>query len=285
MVAIDLDRALGAPWLAEVAFRPLPWPAATRCASRPIRAFTLGRFDLCVEGTVFRLSAKTQHRPLVLLKVLVARGPQPVSCNGLIDALWPGPDARGGQKALEVTVHRLRRLLKRDGAIIVHDRCVALDPSLVWSDLWALESLLAPFAPLACGGPIDPASLERQCEGALALYLGPFLPAEGDAPWVLEVRDRIHGRFRRFVELLGREWERQRRWALAAQLYERATELDPVAEPFYLRRMECLAAMGRRTEALDTYRRCRKMLSVVLGVRPQGATEDALRRLLGTTIE
>jgi DNA-binding SARP family transcriptional activator len=37
---------------------------------------------------------------------------------------------------------------------------------------------------------------------------------------------------------------------------------------------------GRKAEALETYRRCRQMLSAVLGVQPSAETESAHRSLL-----
>jgi DNA-binding SARP family transcriptional activator len=58
-----------------------------------------------------------------------------------------------------------------------------------------------------------------------------------------------------------------------AEIYATALEVEPLAEEVYRRLMASLAAQGRHAEALDVHRRCRQMLSVVLGVAPSRETE------------
>ena len=67
--------------------------------------------------------------------------------NKLIDLLWPEPSAGDGQKAFDITVHRLRRLLGCDEAVQVTARSVSFNSQLVWVDAWALERRLAPLDP------------------------------------------------------------------------------------------------------------------------------------------
>jgi len=50
------------------------------------------------------------------------------------------------------------------------------------------------------------------------------------------------------------------------------------AEPVYRRLMRSLAGRGRSAEAIDVYRRCREMLSIVLSVKPSPETEAAYLR-------
>ena len=66
---------------------------------------------------------------------------------------------------------------------------------------------------------------------------------------------------------------------MAATLFSRALELDNVAEALYRRLMTCYLELGEPTEALNSYRRCRDMLSIVLGVKPAPETE-AVRAML-----
>ena len=57
-------------------------------------------------------------------------------------------------------------------------------------------------------------------------------------------------------------------------------ELDPLAESIYRRLMELQLHQGRRAEALETYRRCRQILSVVLGLAPCKETEQVHRQIV-----
>ena len=67
--------------------------------------------------------------------------------------------------------------------------------------------------------------------------------------------------------------EAARDWATAVDVYRRGLEADNLAEPLYRGLMRSLAATGDRAEALVAFRRCRDLLSVVLGLKPSAETE------------
>ncbi|HSF48581.1 MAG TPA: bacterial transcriptional activator domain-containing protein, partial [Burkholderiales bacterium] len=101
-----------------------------------------------------------------------------------------------------------------------------------------------------------------------------------DAPWLIAARDRLRSKFLRTLTALGAFWEANQAWDQAQSLYERVLETDNVAEEVYRCLMRCYAQGGRPAEALRVYRRCRQMLSVVLGIAPSTETET-LRRSIG----
>ena len=80
---------------------------------------------------------------MALLVALVALGGIDVPEDRLIDILWTKSLEGDEQKALDVTVHRLRKLLGQDDALKITDRRVSFNREIVWVDLWALERLLA----------------------------------------------------------------------------------------------------------------------------------------------
>ena len=245
----------------------------------PVNIYTLGRFAVMTEGELLRVEGKAQRKPIELIKVLVALGGNDVPADKLIDILWPAPSDGDGQKALDITVHRVRKLLGSDEAVKVTDRRASLNPQMVWVDVWALERKLAPLIPAANTAKPDIALLEAAAPQVLNLYRGHFLTGETEEPWQIPVRNRLAGRFQRFVLRLGEHWETNEAWVRAADLYQRAIELDPLAETFYRRHMICLRAQGQRAEAMEVFRRCRQTLSVVLGVAPSTETEAVFRQL------
>jgi DNA-binding SARP family transcriptional activator len=93
-------------------------------------------------------------------------------------------------------------------------------------------------------------------------------------------REHLQAILRHAVEACGRRLETAENWELAARLYERGIALDRLAEPLYRRLMICQARLDRTAQAIETYRRCKQALSVVLGTPPAAETE-ALRRSLG----
>jgi ATP/maltotriose-dependent transcriptional regulator MalT/DNA-binding SARP family transcriptional activator len=233
----------------------------------PIRIHVLGRFEVVVNGEVLRHARKAQRRVLDLLKALVALGAEGVSRDAIAGALWPESEGDAARDAFEVTLHRLRKLLGRDDAIQLSHGMLQLNPEVAWTDALAFERL----AHRANG---DHAAIEIDAaERALALYAGPFLHNEEDAPWLLPARERLRSRYVRLVIGAAQHFERARNPERAAAIYATALEAEPLAEEVYRRLMASLTAQGRHAEALDVYRRCRQMLAVVLGVAPSRETE------------
>ena len=62
---------------------------------------------------------------------------------------------------------------------------------------------------------------------------------------------------------------------VASYLQARELELDPLAESLYRQLMSLQSQQGRRAEALETYRCCRHLLSVVPWCRAVGADRGA----------
>ena len=107
----------------------------------------------------------------------------------------------------------------------------------------------------------------------LALYRGPLFGSDQAPQWALTARERLRHRFLQAVLARGTALEGEARWDGALAIYERGLEQDAIAEDFYRAQMRCHLARGDRVNALRVYRRCREMLSIVLGVTPSAETE------------
>ena len=68
-------------------------------------------------------------------------------------------------------------------------------------------------------------------------------------------------------------------WDRAIGCYQKGLELDGLVEVFYQRLMTCYGRRGRKAEALALLRRCRRVFSIVLGVKPSEETEAIMQRL------
>ncbi len=242
-----------------------------------IKIFTLGRFSIVMDGKPHRLGGKTQHKPVALLKMLIAFGGRSVSRDHLADLLWPESEADQSERAFDTTLHRLRRLLMVEQAIQMKDRKLTLDIRHCWVDAWALERLLGQCGALLAQG--DAAKEEISClsESILRLYRGSFLADE--AEWAVASRERLRSRFLRKIGLLGKMWEAAGEWEQAADCYLRAIEVDGVAEEIYRHLMICYQKQGRRAEALATYAHCRHMLKTILWIEPSQETQEIREQL------
>jgi DNA-binding SARP family transcriptional activator len=134
-------------------------------------------------------------------------------------------------------------------------------------DVWAFDRVAREAD---SGGGADAVALAQRLTAA---YPDHFLSGDEDQPWLMGMRDRLRSKFVRAVVALGRALEADARWPEAIALYARALELDNLAEDLYRSLMVCYRELGRPSEALQTYRRCRELLSVVLGLAPSPETE------------
>ncbi len=134
----------------------------------------------------------------------------------------------------------------------------------MWLDTWAFEAALD----------------ADDVNAALALYRGHFLGARGagavDAAAARPAAGAARARRPRRRRGAAR---RARNWTAARALYQRALEVDNLAEAVYRRLMVCQRESGDPAGALTAYRRCRELLSIVLNRAPAPETE-AVRQTL-----
>lgn len=243
------------------------------CAQWPfrLRIRTLGGFELTRDGEPMRFTGKTQQRPLDLLKLVVAHGGSGVDAESVMAALWPDADGAAAKSSFDSAMFRLRKLLGVDDAIEVASGKVSLNRALVWTDVGSLD------AALRDASDAPPALAARRL---LDAYPGPLLGTE-ESPWLARPRDALRARFVRALTDVGQKLENGKDWAGAIDVYRRALEADNLAESIYRGLMRALAANGERAEALGTFRRCRELLSIVLGVKPSAETERLHREIAG----
>jgi DNA-binding SARP family transcriptional activator len=223
----------------------------------------LGRFDLVRNGVALKSGGKVQRRVFDLLKAVIAAGSRGVPIESLSATLWPDAEGDAAKEAFDVTLHRLRRLLGGVHAVAVSGAKVSINKDVCWVDAIAFEQAME---------RMDTDTL-RAADHALQLYCGPLLWSDGDRPWLLAQRERLHSRFLRCMDRGGAAREQVGDLDGAVDLYRRVIELDPLGERFYRKLMGCYLREDRHAEALETYRRCRQMLSLMLGVRPSAETE------------
>lgn len=219
----DLIRKLG---LAPPGDAPLteqwPWPIKVR---------TLGDFALRVDGTIVVWPRKAQQKPVDLLRALIAYGGRGVAVSKLVDELWPDALGDAAAKALKTTLHRLRKILRREDAVLLRDGKLSLNPACVWVDTWALEQLFGELAPAVSATDYDRGleTLETTAARLVGLYKGPFLDGS-DLPCAAPLREALHRKFFLAIERLGAAFEAIGMSDRARDCYTRGLDLDPTAE-------------------------------------------------------
>ncbi|MBI1943547.1 MAG: hypothetical protein HYS35_07755 [Betaproteobacteria bacterium] len=197
------------------------------------RVRTMGTFGVLRHDAPLVSAGKAQRRPLEMLKVLIACGGDRVSEDRVTGALWPRIDGDSAHRSFNSTLHRLRKLLGEDRAVLLHEGKVTLDRRFFWVDAWAFDELVGQIeAAFARARPdLDAERVQSFSARLLDLYRGPFLAADADEAWQLERRERMRSRFVRAMLAIGRWWEQSGLPERASDFYEKCFEADHLARP------------------------------------------------------
>jgi two-component SAPR family response regulator len=141
-----------------------------------------------------------------------------------------------------------------------------------------LERLLGSLDANLSREPRDPQSIAPLITKAFALYRGAFLK-EDTQPWALSSRERLRVKFLRVIghaadALYANQHDRE-----ALTCYQKALEIDPLAEHLHQGVIACHERLGETAAALDAYRHCRETLKRELDVAPSEKTEALYRAL------
>ncbi len=238
-------------------FHVMPQPSDIDAWPWPVKVCTLGTFQLLTNGTSPDYSRKIPKKVLSLLKAIVAFGGSDVPEQKVLDALWPDDEGDAARRSLTATLHRLRKLLLNVNVVSQAGGMLTLSRELCWVDAFAFESRLE----------------RKSLTDALNLYRGSFLAQAEEASWIIPMRERLRAKFIQAVGRQCRTLESAGHHDQAIDLYSRGIEADPLVEQFYQGLMRCYDRLGRRTEAMSTFRRLRQTLSVTLGVPPSAESE------------
>ena len=253
-----------------------PQPGGGRWASQyplaeqwpyPLKIYTLGRFQVVRYGRPLDFSGKVQKKPLEMLKAIIAFGGADVPEESVSEALWPDTEGNLAHKSFETTLSRLRKLFGEEGYLLYSAGRVSLDGRSSWVDSIFLDQELERMS----HSPAEVA--DRFVEEIVALYRGPFLPSESALGWSGAMRETLKDKLARAVIDAGLRREQGGDAEGAVDLYLRGLGVDDLTEEFYRRLMICYQRLGRKADAIKTYRRCRSLLDEKLGTGPSPATE------------
>ena len=147
------------------------------------------------------VKGKAQRKPLEILKLLTAY-PDGVETCRVMDELWPDLEGDAARNALDIALHRLRKILRRDAMRLING-ILSLNKDIVWLDTEALDRI----------GAQRPSSPELSAarEEILELYRGGLLGDQEVRGTLLVARDRLRNKFVGRVSQLAKKLENTHR--------------------------------------------------------------------------
>lgn len=264
-VQLQIERSYCRWVISKRRFKPpsaasIHWPWAVR-----IRA--LGRLEIVVDDAPLAFTGKTQRKPLDLLKLLVAHG-NGMEAVRLMDLLWPELEADSARNALDLALHRLRKILKMKDAVVLVDGSVLLNRDTVWTDTFALEHFNAK--------EVTSVELPNAVEHLLDIYRAPLLYAEEGVTSIAHARNLLRSKFVRITSGFVERLASSEQWELLIALCGRAIEREPTEERLHRDLIRGLVAQGHHAQAKLAYQHCEQILAQRLATTPSFATRSVL---------
>jgi len=188
---------------------PPEWPM-------PVTIRTLGEFQIEVDGKAFEFSPRKQQKQIALLQAIIALGVKSVSLESVADALWPDATGDTAMNNLEITIHRLRKLLGRPEFLIIRDRKISINRAICRVDLLDFLSLIA--------------RSDCTLETIVQLYRGPFLSSQTVEPWAVPMRENLKTKLKFFILDRGRKAEESLEPEEAISIYRTGLKAIPADE-------------------------------------------------------
>ena len=245
------ERALTEQLIALAVETGQPAARALEVATLPVTLRVLGRFELSRGGRAVPIAAGQAAQ---LLK-LVALSDGRVPAERAIESLWPDVDLDAGRNRLRTVLNRLRveagDVVVRDGESLALGESIAVDLALF--DQEARRALAL--------GRAEPTHAMALARSAISRYRGDVLPDDPYEEWTDTPRQHAHRVALELLELcadvaMAKGDLDETSWAV-----ERAIDLVPDDDRWYLRAAETLAARGSRGAAVSVLRRARRELS------------------------
>jgi len=245
----------------------------------PIRIYTLGRFEIYIDGE--RLESPRRNRPKLyaLLKTLIAFGGSNVREEVISETVWPDADGAAAHQLFDTTLFRLRKTLGLRDALINREGILSLNKRFCWLDVWALD-----FEISTLGSTIKDKSATHKDiikhEDLLHRYsCGDFLHAEEQLPIVIQQRQKIRSKLRYALYQLANYWLINNSFKEAEACLKKINNTFPREEKAYQMLMKLFRSQGRFADAANTYKTCEQILMIELNVKPSSETEQEYNKL------
>ncbi|HMN99650.1 MAG TPA: BTAD domain-containing putative transcriptional regulator [Miltoncostaeaceae bacterium] len=249
---------------------------------QPIRVETFGGLRLYRAGARVPDTAFTRAKARALLGALACAGGRGAHRDRLLEHLWPDLAPERGARALDTTLHELRRTLEpaaspRSGGSLVVREGELYRLALGERDSWDA----AEFRELAGGaaGAADDVALGRMLR-AETLWRGDFLPDFPYEPWAEGIRGELEHERVALLERLAVALMDTGRPAAAIERLRRLLDTDPEREGWHRQLMRAYAQAGERALALRQFHACRATLRGRLGIEPSAETRELYASLL-----
>lgn len=275
-----LSPSLPSQGLQEFPSPSIPQPPIRGTTSLPDLFITcFGRFEVRQSGKPLVLCSSRNGQSI--LRYLVARSGHHATSDTLQAMLWPEDEPEVAQNKLHIAISALRRSLHGGSPcepgcsyIVFKKRVYYLNPAaIIRTDV---DEFLHCYQIGQQRGEERVAFYERACR----LYTGPFLLEDLYADWSFLLREQFSQTYHTMCGVLTDHYLKIKRYENAAKWATAILKENRCDEAAHQQLMQIYAAQGRRSEAMQQYQHCERILRQELAVQPLPETVQLFQTLL-----
>ncbi|HXX78292.1 MAG TPA: BTAD domain-containing putative transcriptional regulator [Ktedonobacteraceae bacterium] len=257
----------------------LPSPSTVSAHLPALYITCFGRFEVKRLGSPVTLCSNRQAQ--TILRYLVAQPEHCATSETLMTLLWPEDEPEVTQARLHTAICALRRSLNRgyscepgSGYIMFKNRAYYLSTDVL------IESDVDQFLHYYQTGRQAKEERVAQYEKACSLYSGPFLLEDIYANWSFLQREHLSRVYIEMCKTLTDDYLKVKRYEDAERWATALLKENHCDEATHRKLMQIYAAQGRRSEALQQFQRCERVLNEELSVQPLPETVQVVQMIL-----
>jgi len=220
-------------------------------------------------------------RARALLCHLILQEGQPLHTDALLELHWGHLPEEKAKVNLQTTVSAVRRSLRKAFGQETNDWLRHEQGTYRWTPhvAWSVDAQQFEQSVQAANLLTDPTAQVQSLQHAVRLYNGDLLPEFINEAWCMPVAHRLRHLYLEALLTLAQLHLQQVSYRDALRCCHRVLELDPCDEQACRLAMQAHDASGQRSEALQSYERCRDALHNLLGAEPSPATRRLYERI------
>lgn len=248
-------------------YAALPQPAS-QCQQWPwpLRIHSFGGFELKIKNGGIN-PRKGTGKSLILLKTLVKSQNRYLTSKDIKEMLYADDDPEKASQLLDTQLHRLRKLLGNDQAILRQGDSIKLHSKYFWIDTNEFEELAK--------HTVTRKNALKIASRLQELYKGEYMP-DDDSIEVIAYRERYRNMYLATLFKCIDHMEDKTDQAVA--FCQNALVLEPLSEPLYRKLILTYIRQGNRDMAEATLGQCRKLLMHHLDSEVSDETLSLLER-------
>jgi len=216
-------------------------------------------------------------RAIYVLMYLLQERKRTVSAEELVDIFWPESNLEDGKNKLYNTIYLLRKSLKKNGApkdiVESNNGGYILNKSYqIWTDWNHFEKTISE---LTSGEEI---SIE-ELKSLFKLYRGDYFISLKYEGWTEINREKIREYFLLLIDFMTNRLFKREKYRDVVNYLHKGIEYDPYRENFYLLYIKALVKLGRIAEAINSYKKCERILNEELNVPPSPELKSEIQRI------